>query len=385
MRIGLVTGEYPPDQGGVGDFTREVGKALAALGHDVHVLTGQSPIADHPSPIAVHRQIENWGWGCWRQVLRVAREERLEVLNIQYQAAAYRMHPGVNFVPRRRDRPPVVVTFHDLKVPYLFPKAGPLRWWVVQTLARRADGVIVTSFEDEVQIFNLKSSLPNLVRISIGSNIAPRLPDGYDRDAWRARWGVRPGDLLLGYFGFLNERKGGEDLIETLAALVAREIPAHLLLVGGRAGSSDPTNVAYAERVDRLIAERGLSERVHRTGFVSPEEVSASLVAVDVCVLPYGDGVSLRHGSLHACLAHGRAIVTTQPTIETPEFRDGENVLLAAAENIDALAGGVLRLMDDPALHSRLAAGAAELAAEFTWDQIAARTAAFFERVIGAA
>ena len=24
MRIGLITGEYPPDQGGVGDYTREL-------------------------------------------------------------------------------------------------------------------------------------------------------------------------------------------------------------------------------------------------------------------------------------------------------------------------------------------------------------------------
>ena len=49
---------------------------------------------------------------------------------------------------------------------------------------------------------------------------------------------------------------------------------------------------------------------------------SASLAAVDVCVLPYRDGVSLRHGSLHACLGHGRAIVATQPAVwasATPE------------------------------------------------------------------
>ncbi len=39
MKIGLVTAEYAPMQGGVGDFTREVGRALAALGHEAHVVT----------------------------------------------------------------------------------------------------------------------------------------------------------------------------------------------------------------------------------------------------------------------------------------------------------------------------------------------------------
>jgi len=386
MRIGLITGEYPPDQGGVGDFTRELGRALATLGHEVHVLTSASRNTKHKTrnTVIVHRSIHGWGWRCWRDIARLDGALRFDVLNVQYQAAAYQMHPAINLLPwrlRRRGRPPVVVTFHDLKVPYLFPKAGPLRRQAVLALARWADGVIVTNREDELRMANGEWRMANLERIPIGSNIAPRLSSGYNRDDWRARWGLRPGDLLLGYFGFLNERKGGEDLIEVLAALVAQGIPAHLLLIGGRVGSSDPTNVAYAERVDHLIVERGLAARVHRTGFVSPEEVSASLTAVDVCVLPYRDGVSLRHGSLHACLAHGRPIVTTHPAVEMPELRDGENVLLVPAQDVEPLADGVARLWKDPAARQRLERGAAKLAREFTWEQIAERTLTFYKRL----
>jgi len=390
MRIGLITGEYPPMQGGVGDFTRELGRALAALGHDVHVLTSAPPGTQHTSrftfhvsrrPVTVHHNVHAWRWGCWRQILALAEDLGLEVLDLQYQAAAYRMHPAINFVPRRRGRPPVVVTFHDLKVPYLFPKAGPLRWQVVRMLACRADGVIVTNREDEMVLSRTARHVSRFARIPIGSNIAPRLPGGYDRDTWRARWGLGPGDLLLGYFGFLNERKGGEDLVETFAALVAWGLPAHLLFVGGRVGSSDSTNLAYAERVDQLIFERGLAERVHRTGFVSPEEVSASLAAVDVCVLPYRDGVSLRHGSLHACLAHGRPIVTTRPAVAISELCDGENVLLVEPHDPEGLARAVRRLVTDPALRARLEAGAAALTAEFAWERIARDTVAFFGRL----
>jgi glycosyltransferase involved in cell wall biosynthesis len=218
-------------------------------------------------------------------VLRIARQERLDVLNLQYQAAAYGMHPAVHFLPRRSVRPPVVVTFHDLRVPYLFPKAGPLRWRVVRMLARRADGVIVTNHEDYRR---LEREIPRerLALIPIGSNIPPVPPPNYDRDAERARWGVGPDDLLLGYFGFLNESKGGEELIRALARLVADGVPAHLLMVGGRVGTSDPTNRAYAARIDGLIAELGLAERVHWTGYTDPQAVSAGLLATDVCVLP---------------------------------------------------------------------------------------------------
>lgn len=385
LRIGLVTGEFPPDEGGVGDFTLRLVEALAALGHEVHVITGPLRKTEHAirnTPFTVHRAVSSWRWGCWREILRVAREVQLDVLNLQYQAAAYGMHPAVHFLPRPSARPPVVVTFHDLRVPYLFPKAGPLRWQIVRMLARRADGVIVTNQEDYLRL-EREIPLARLALIPIGSNIPPEPPPGYDRAAERARWGVGPDDLLLGYFGFLNESKGGEELIRALALLVEWGVPAHLLMVGGRVGTSDPTNRAYAALIDGLIAELGLAERVHWTGYTDPQAVSAGLLATDVCVLPYRDGVSFRRGTLHACLTHGRAIVTTHPAVPLPEVRDGENMLLVPPRDARALTEAILRVWRDPALRARLEEGARALAANFSWDRIARQTAAFVDCLRG--
>ncbi|MGD1992391.1 MAG: glycosyltransferase family 4 protein [Anaerolineae bacterium] len=382
MRIGLVTGEYPPDQGGVGDFTRELGLALTDLDHEVHVLThvSQEAVPSTMVRVPVHRRIRGWGWGCWGEVLSLAEDLDLEVLNLQYQAAAYGMHPAIHFVPQRRPRPPVVVTFHDLRVPYLFPKAGPLRRWIVRTLARRADRVIVTNREDYLQLQPV--DLPHRLRlIPIGSNIPMVPPPSYDRAAERARWDVGPDDFLLGYFGFLNESKGAEELMEALGYLVERGVPAHLLMVGGQVGSSDPTNRAYAQKVKRLVASLGLAERVHWTGYARPNQVSAGLLATDACVLPYRDGVSFRRGTLHACLTHGRAVVTTRPAVPLEEVSDGENMLLVPPRDPVALADAVVRLQSNPALRSRLEAGATALAREFTWERIARQTAALFGRL----
>jgi glycosyltransferase involved in cell wall biosynthesis len=384
MIVGLVTGECPPMQGGVGAFTVELGRALVSLGHDVHVITGES-LASEPdarmSGLIVHRAVRKWGWGCWKQILAIAKDLKLEVLNVQYQAAAYGMHPAINFVPREhRRRLPVVVTFHDLKVPYLFPKAGPLRRQVVRMLALRSDAVIVTNKEDYFQV-ETEVGCKRLNLIPIGSNIPVVPPAGYSRDAERARWGIGPADLLLGYFGFLNESKGGEELVQTLALLVERGTPAHLLMVGGRVGTSDPTNQAYAERVDQLITALEVEERVHWTGYSSPEAVSAGLLATDVCVLPYRDGVSFRRGTLHACLVHGRAIVTTHPAVSLSETKDGENMLLVGPQSPEQLAQAVTRLASDRALRERLETGAAALAAEFTWERIAQQTAALCGRL----
>lgn len=418
MRIGLITGEYPPMQGGVGAFTHELGTALVDLGHEVHVITrvGCGPEAgslratsdesrtisdtQHASHsaslqglethLAIHPIVPDWGWRSYNKVARIARRLDLDVLDIQYQVAAYDLHPAINLMPWRanfssairrpwdvgQQRPAVVVTFHDLKVPYLFPKAGPLRDWIVTFLARQADAAIVTNRADELTL--TARGVDRIERIPIGSNIAPVLPKNYDRDAWREALDVTRKGFLLGFFGFFNARKGIETLIRALAVL---DPSYQLLFIGGIVGSSDITNRAYADQMIALIEELRLSDRVHFTGYVSETEVSAAFAAVDLCVLPYADGISFQHGTLMAALAHNQPIVSTQPSVELPELVHGENVWLVPPEEPDALAAAISALAANPVRRRNLAQGAAQLSAQFSWERIAARTADLFESV----
>ncbi|MCD6289095.1 MAG: glycosyltransferase family 4 protein [Anaerolineae bacterium] len=390
MRVLMVTGEYPPMQGGVGDYTHELGVALGALGTEVHVLTSKSADTERPpgpegapEPV-VHARVARWGWRSWRALQSLVRSIQPEIVHIQYQAAAYGMHPAINLVPTRflqsEARPRLAVTFHDLKVPYLFPKAGPLRRWSVLRLARAADVVITTNAAD-FQTLQAAGGIGVLDLIPIGSNIHAKPPAGYNREEWRARLNVHPTDVLLCYFGFLNASKGGETLVLALAELVRRRVPVRLLMIGGQVGASDPTNAAYLGRVRDLIDRLGLEERVSWTGYVPNEEVSASLLAADVCVLPYKDGASFRRGSLMAALAHGLPIVTTRvpgeqpsPTaLHIPRLVDGQNVLLVPPDDPSAIADAVQRLMADPALRERIGRGARQLAGAFRWEDIAAR------------
>ena len=400
MKVCLVTGEFPPMQGGVGDFTHELGQALATLGHEVHVITSASlnPQPKTRNPIAraiVHRSVRGWGWDCWRDIIRLHDALRFDVLNIQYQAAAYEMHPAINLLPlplraRKGSRLRTVVTFHDLKIPYLFPKAGRLRWWVNLALTRWSDAVIVTNAEDFARL-STYSSIHSLSLIPIGSNISPQPPAGYDREAWRARWGLKPDDLLLSYFGFLNESKGAETLVRALARLMQSTSNIQyqisniqLMMVGGKVGSSDPTNLAYLKKIEGLIEELGLTDSVLWTGYTPQPEVSANLLASDICVLPYRGGASFRRGSFMAALAHGLPIVSTRPRVDVPELRHGENILLVPPDAPVALAEAIAKLAEDPKLRRRLGEGAARLAQGFTWEKIAEKTEALYEEILHA-
>jgi glycosyltransferase involved in cell wall biosynthesis len=403
----FVTGEYPAMQGGVGDYTRRLSQALGALGADVHVLTHVDAGDDYlrapaePYEPTVYPALERTGWELWRRTLGMVKRVRPAVVHIQYQSAAYGLHPAVNYLPWRlrtlRDRPLILATFHDLRFPYLFPKAGPLRWQAVLALVRGSDASVITNPVDWTRLLKAGAT-SRLLPIPIGSNIRNEPPAGFDRGQQRIRCSAGPDDWLLAYFGFLNANKGGETLVRTLAELVKVGCPARLLMVGGKVGSSDPTNVAYLERVEALMRDLGVLDRVKWTGFTDAGEVSANLLAADCAVLPYREGASMRHGSLMAALAHGLPIVTTEvapedsfpvgrvePAAEAvfPTLRDRESALLVPPDDPQRMAAAVIEVMSDRVLRARLASGALDLSHRFEWDTIARQHLDAYEKLAG--
>ena len=388
MKVLLVTGEYPPMQGGVGDYTKELALAFARAGAEAHVLTQEAGTTPMEIPgIELHVAKGKWGWRNLLHAKKVVEALHPDAVQIQYQAAAYGMHPSIHLLPRflkLTTRPGIVsVTYHDLLVPYLFPKAGNLRWAAVLELAKGSDLAVTTNPEDTRK---LSGALPKarIKEIPIGSNIYPSPPKGYERDSWRLKHGYGENECLLIYFGFLNESKGGEVLVRAFAGLWEKGRPVKLLMLGGKTGSSDPTNVVYAHRIEKMIVDLGVEERVRWTGFLPPEEVSAWMLAADVAVLPYTDGVSYRRGSFMAALAHGLPIVTTEPRIPQPGLHDGENVVLVPSGDVKAVAEAIERICDNPALRESLSQGARALSGEFSWDTIAQKYIEAYETVLKA-
>ncbi len=381
LRILLISGEYPPMEGGVADFTRILGERLAQQGAQVAVLTSRRAAGAQQGPVAVYPRIRRWHVPALRTALsELMLSFRPQVVNIQYQTAAYGMRPAINLLPRMWPWLPTVVTFHDLRTPYLFPKAGRLRDWVNHELARHARAAIVTNAEDLAEL----TTWPGVARralIPIGSNVTASLPPGYSRWTFRRSLNLADRTFLLCYFGFLNSSKGGEELIAALDALVQRGLDVSLLMIGSSVGASDRTNLAYLDGVRAQIALRGLERRVLWTGHLSEEGVAAAFGAADLCVLPYRDGISFRRGSLMGALSHGMPIVSTLPRVALPELRPGENIWLTPPSDPAALAEAIAHLAAQPSLCAQLRAGAVALARQFDWDLIAAQTLALLREV----
>ena len=379
MRILFITGEYPPMQGGVADYTRELGRALVELGHDVGVLTAVDATKGWIEPgIEVFPHIDGWGWNVWSELDRVVDDWQPDVVHIQYQTAAFGMSPAINLWPWRPWKRPKIataVTFHDLREPYLFAKAHVVRRWVTHTLAKSVDLAITTNPEDTLA---LRPVRPDLVEIPIGSNIPFAPASDFERAATRQQLGIPADAALLCYFGFLNTSKGGEMLVDVLAKLVEQGYDkhlhdAHLLMIGGRVGASDPTNYAYLQQVEARIEQLGLTTRLHWTGHVPAPQVSAAFLCSDLCLLPYQDGASYRRGSFMAALEHGMAIVSTNPSVPYPDLVDGETLLLTPPNDAEALTAACVRILTDSELRSRLGENARALSQQFSWQSIAKR------------
>jgi glycosyltransferase involved in cell wall biosynthesis len=401
----MLTGEFPPDQGGVGDYSARLSEALAGLGIPVGVLTrrrdGQpirrlytSGAAPRGVAVPVQARIEAWDARAWPRVCRALTQlGPRPLLHLQFQAGAFDLGGSVHLLPSIvravLPRARVITTFHDFLIPYLFPKAGGLRLAANRLLARSSHAAIFTELAD------LEQAGPGVHGrvVPIGSNLDPDPSATALRGDVRRLLGADDDTFLVGYFGFLNASKGVPSLLEAVARLVESR-PIRLALIGGEAGASDPTDLGQARAVHDAIERLALGDAVVKTGYLPPRDLSAALLACDALALPFRDGASARRGTLMAALAHGLPVISTRPEPRLPlsgsaevwlgsgpagvAVRDGEAILLVPPDDPAALAEALARLADDTGLRAQLATGARVVAARISWPTLAAETAAIY-------
>lgn len=142
-------------------------------------------------------------------------------------------------------------------------------------------------------------------------------------------------------------------------------------------------------RLERLSRELGISEAVRFAGALPTEQVREALAEAEVFVLP-----SVRHPSgrmdgipvaLMEAMACGLPVVATRLSGIPELVVHEETGLLTPPESPEHLAAAVCRLARDPALASRLAAGARErVRLQFDLATEGERLAALFASSLGA-
>ncbi len=381
MRVLFVTGEYPPNQGGIADYTAALRSELRALDVASEVLTGSNCASVEPT---VHPVVGTWGFPFWSVARQIIAEREIDVVHIQFQTAAFDLKPAVNLLPwylrRHTPRPALVTTFHDLRTPYLFPKAGPVRRWVTHMLGRYSDACIFTTREDRAQWEATVDADVPTHRIGVGPAVPVAPISAERRRALRAECGVAENAFLVGFFGFINLTKGVDTLFEAVRILRDQDIPVQVLIIGGSLGESDPYNAVYKEHLERLIYRLRLDTEdiLLSTGYLETTDASRAIQTCDAMALPFADGASLRRTSLLTTMAHSLPLVSTYPKQPAPELQESDALLLTPPEDAAALSQALRRLYDDRALGASLGNAARRFALGFSWPRIAEHNLAVY-------
>jgi glycosyltransferase involved in cell wall biosynthesis len=366
----LLTGEYPPDTGGVGDYTEVVAQGLVERGCTVHVWC-PAAIEASDGTLHIHRLPDVFGAGSRTTLERVlSATPGCVVLEYVPNALGAR---GANLafclwlLRMRRRSIDVRVMFHE---PYFY-FSWERPWRNALAVAQRLMAAVLIR-ASRVAYLSTVAWLPYLQPWGSTTMIDSPIPATIAAAAgagaiarWRSTFVAgQVGALVVGHFGTFGDHVGRE-LIGAVPAILQASPAARFVFIG-RGGE------AFAAGLSRR--EPALGSRLHATGTLSRADASAALRACDLVVQPYPDGVTTRRTSVMAALANGVAVVTTDGKLTEPVWRDA-GVKLAPASDPAALAATTVAVLADADGRTALAANGrrlydARFAVEHTLDTL---------------
>lgn len=220
---------------------------------------------------------------------------------------------------------------------------------------------------------NTRATQRRLEALGVPPDRIVYVPNGIERErfsrldpahalALRAELGLGESPVVL-YLGSLSTTSHPVDLLlDAFARLAPARPQARLLVVGG--------GEDYAA-VRRRLETTGLAASTVMTGRVAPDRVVDYYLAADVVVDPVYDDAAARARSplkLFEAMACGRPVVTGDVGDRREHLGDGRAGLLVPAGSTDALAAGLVALLDDPERRQAMGRAGQELAGRYYWD-----------------
>jgi glycosyltransferase involved in cell wall biosynthesis len=294
-KVLLVTGSFPPNICGVGDYTFKL-------------------IDNFKKNDSIDAQLfyqKNWSLSFILNYLKLIRSSNAQIVHFQYPTEGY----GYSLLPLflifliRRQK--VILTVHEFSNRTLKAKL------VTFLMILFSNRIIVTNeFEHKAISKYLLFKRDKIHIINIGSNIpvSENAANGFER---------RKIDLT--YFGHIRPNKGLDSFISLVEKLDSTRI---IRIVGQRLSKYQE----YYESIKEKALFLGIELIVDQDS-----EITASILAeCKIAYLPFPDGVSSRRGSLIAASMNGCQIVTS-PSIDSPTNLFFENFCFLCKNETSAL------------------------------------------------
>ena len=348
MNVGIVC--YP-SVGGSGVIATELGKALARRGHQVQIISTETPfrLGEYQEGLCFH-QVTTPTYPLFREpqyllslantIVQVARDVSLDIVHAHYavpHATAAFLAQQVIASSAGRAVPRVITTLHGTDITLI--GSDPSYSEIVAFSIERSDAVTAVSQSlrlatiADLGVTREVRVIPNFLDCSVYRRV--------DATALRRRFsGNDPETKIVTHISNFRPVKRIDAVIDIFDR-VRRRVPARLLLVG------DGPELATAHRLARA---RGITGLIDALG--AQEEVVPLLSASDLFLLPSSQE-SFGLAALEAMACEVPVIASRQGGV--PEVvEDGVSGFLHPTEDHEAMAQSAVELLSDPIRHAQV-------------------------------
>ena len=377
MRIGITC--YPT-YGGSGVVATELGIELAARGHEVHFISYSQPfrlsgrdngVFYHEVPVSSYPLFEfpPYDLALASRMEEVAEYYELDLLHVHY-AIPHSVSALLarQMLATRGRRLPFVTTLHgtDITLVGLDRSYLPITRYAIQ----ESDGVTAISNylkEETVKHFGITKPIEVVSNFVNCDEYVP-IKDEKARAETRRKLAA-PDEAILMHLSNFRPVKRVVDVVKVFA-LVARELPAQLVLVG------DGPDRSAAEW---LAHDLHINEKVHFMG--KQERVNELLPLADLMVMP-SELESFGLAALEAMACKVPSIATRVGGV--PELIDDEVTgLLYPVGNVDDMAAGAVSLLKDrDRLNAMREAGRKTAQKRFCSSLVVPQYVKYYEKVL---
>lgn len=304
MTILILSGTYPPDKCGVGDYTSKLYDALIKNNkqHDIYLMSSHKLLKNGEHNSLEYKPLKWNFFGIWR-IIRAIKLINPDIINLQFPTKIYRFSVSVLFLVIRLKRLGfrIVTTLHE----YSFsPKLAQFR---SNFIIRSSNGLIVVDEQYKIDVVDRELCSEDRVQyIPVGSNIDRSELDAEGIRLVRSEYSAEHG-TLIGYFGFIFPSKGVESLI-SLGRLLKQQKRLFKIVIVADLNSKNK----YHLKILEMIRESGIDEELVVTGYLPANRIADLLKSMDVVVFPFTKGISTKNGSVLAALNQGVNVISTK-------------------------------------------------------------------------
>jgi glycosyltransferase involved in cell wall biosynthesis len=385
MKIVQICPFFYPVEGGVEEHVLQISKNLTKKGHNVTIFTSDSlrngrikQKFEKIEGLEVFRFTTIFSFGdfgkFWPGFIIKLIRENYDLVHVHSYRHFHTILAG--FIGKLKNKPCILTThspFHPLHTRNLFSKIFVIIYdyffkFFVDKLFSKV--ITITTFENN---YFRHLSMSRIVTIPNG--IDERIFKKIERLKYlrvMKKFGLNKKDKIILFVGRVHPTKGLEFLVKVLNEVKQNSL--RVVIVG------PIQDMEYFEKLNKIIKEHKLSDKVVFTGFITEEE---KLIFYDISKIFFLPSIYEPFGIvILEAFARGKPVITVDSDGPRSLVKNRENGFLVKYGDVESASKYIRLLLSDRKLYKKISQNNIKKAKQFTWNKIIKKIIKVYEEVI---